>query len=386
MTEHQLLSDEQCKELLTELLGWYEPNARDLPWRNTRDPYAIWVSEIMLQQTQVATVIDYYHRFLKQFPTVGHLAAADIEAVLSMWAGLGYYRRAKQLYSAAQEIVTLWGGDFPDHLDEIKKLPGVGRYTAGAIFSFAYDRPAPIVEANTARLYSRLIGLEQPTASTGAQRTLWEFAEQLSRASEGKAAMSNQALIELGSQVCKPVSPSCLYCPISSRCRAFALGKTNAIPPPKEKKSATPLFHAMVVIQSGDFVLLRQAGADEWWTGLWEFVRLDLTALLTRQVANSNTDRSMTRRRELVQRLLQEQFRWDAENWQLGELKTFKHAVTRYSIRLDCFSIDLAERFDVSDCADGATWKWEPYDNLTLPLTAPSKRVFKALQDAREQR
>lgn len=379
VTKHKFPRPTQTKELLGELVSWYDQNGRDLPWRNTRDPYAIWISEIMLQQTQVATVIEYYRRFLKRFPTVGQLASADIEDVLSMWAGLGYYRRARQLHAAAQVIASDWGGNFPRQRDDIEALPGVGRYTAGAIYSFAYDAPAPIVEANTARLYSRLIGLEQPTASTPAQRVLWEFAEQLSEASSGSAATVNQALIELGSQICKPISPSCLHCPVSERCRAFELGKSDAIPPPKEKKSATPLFHAMVVVRARDQMLLRQSGADEWWTGLWEFVRIDLTALIPSKIATSNTANSKARRRDLVCQILQEQMGWDAESWPIEELATFKHAVTRYSIRLDCYLIDLPERLDSALLDQAATWKWEPLDDLALPLTAPSKRVNKAI-------
>ena len=161
---------------MRKLRAWYQRHQRDLPWRRTNDLYAIWISEIMLQQTQVATVIPYYERFLSQFPDVGSLAEAEQEQVLRAWEGLGYYRRARQLHAAAKEIVQRHDGQFPDDFEQVHDLPGIGRYTAGAILSFGTDRPYPIVEANTLRLYSRLLLLREDPRKAAGQRKLWKFA------------------------------------------------------------------------------------------------------------------------------------------------------------------------------------------------------------------
>src|SRR5437016_2075319 len=156
--------------------AWYRRHARPLPWRATRDPYRIWISEIMLQQTTVAAVVPYFERFLKRFPTLGSLAAAREQAVLRLWEGLGYYSRARNIHKAARVVANELDGVFPDDVEALQKLPGIGRYTAGAIASFAFDRPAPIVEANTLRLYSRLIGLRDDPRSAAGQKQLWDFA------------------------------------------------------------------------------------------------------------------------------------------------------------------------------------------------------------------
>ncbi|MGN6546833.1 MAG: A/G-specific adenine glycosylase, partial [Aureliella sp.] len=224
------------------LVRWYAEHQRDLPWRRTRDPYAIWISETMLQQTQVATVIDYYHRFLARFPTVEALAAADEQEVLGLWAGLGYYRRARQLHAASQQVVSQHRGNFPGDVPSLMQLAGVGRYTAGAIASIAFDKPAPILEANTERLYARLLCLREPTRSPASLALLWQFAEWslprgASRSPNSSARTINQAAMELGSLVCKPVNPRCCECPLAALCPTALHGLQSAIPVPKPKKS-----------------------------------------------------------------------------------------------------------------------------------------------------
>ncbi|MFM8396503.1 MAG: A/G-specific adenine glycosylase, partial [Pirellula sp.] len=186
---------------------WFSKHRRDLPWRNTKNAYRIWISECMLQQTQVATVIPYYDRFLKRFPDVGTLAAAELDEVYQLWAGLGYYRRARQLHSAAIRVVESGQAPFPTDRDAIAKLPGVGRYTANAIASFAYDQPFGIVEANTQRLYARLMLCKDPLSQTQAQAKLWDFAQRLAEAWPVSPGLLNQSLMEIGALICKPKDP-----------------------------------------------------------------------------------------------------------------------------------------------------------------------------------
>ena len=205
-----------------QLKRWYKNHARDLPWRRTREPYHVWISEIMLQQTQVATVIPYFERFLKAFPTIKKLAAADEEKVLRLWEGLGYYRRARQLHKAAKQIVEKHAGKFPSRLEDVDALPGIGRYTRGAILSIAFEQREPILEANTIRLNARLLALEEDTSSKASQNALWDFAEDILPTKD--IGLFNQALMELGGAICTPKSPRCLLCPVASICPTRAAG------------------------------------------------------------------------------------------------------------------------------------------------------------------
>ena len=194
------------------ILAWFRRNARDLPWRRTRDPYAIWVSEIMLQQTQVVTVIGYFERFLAAFPSIADLAAADEQQVLRLWEGLGYYRRARQLHAAARVIVAEHQGRFPRDPEQIRALPGIGRYTAGAIASIGWDAREPILEANTIRVFSRLLAYRGDPQKNAGQQRLWEFAAGVLPKKD--TGLFNQALMELGSEICTPRGPLCDQCPV----------------------------------------------------------------------------------------------------------------------------------------------------------------------------
>ena len=257
-----------------QLIRWYERNARDLPWRRTTDPYRVWISEIMLQQTTVVAVVPYFERFLDRFPTVRDLAAADENDVLRLWEGLGYYSRARNLRKAAQVIVHEYDGVFPSDVDTIQKLPGIGRYTAGAIASFAFDRRAPIVEANTLRLYCRLLGYAGDPRSKAGQDELWSFAEAiLPKTQPGRL---NQALMELGATVCSPKEPDCEHCPVHSHCRAFVEGTQAAIPQLATRPVITDVVEVSVAVRQGKKYLLRRRPPGERWAGLWDFVRFAL--------------------------------------------------------------------------------------------------------------
>ncbi len=210
------------------LLRWYRREKRDLPWRHTRDPYRIWISEAMLQQTRVETVIPYYHRFLERFPDVGALASAELDDVLERWQGLGYYSRARNLKRAAEQIVAECDGVLPGTADGLRALPGIGRYTAGAVASIAFDRCEAIVDGNVARVLARIHGLRDDVKSKDGQAWLWREAGRLV---QGRAPGDlNQALMELGATVCTPRAPRCGECPVRRTCTAFAEGDPEALP------------------------------------------------------------------------------------------------------------------------------------------------------------
>ncbi len=236
----------QIEALRAALLRWYEANKRDLSWRKTRDPYAIWVSEVMLQQTQVITVEAYYQRWMARFPSVTALANAPLEDVLSMWSGLGYYRRARSLHQAAQQVVAEHGGALPADVNALRALPGIGAYTAGAIASIAFGLPAPLVDGNVERILARWFCVEDDPKAGPQQRRFWALAEALlDRADPGAF---NQALMELGATVCTPKQPACLLCPVRAHCGALLSGEDVTQYPGKVKRAASKAIDAACVI------------------------------------------------------------------------------------------------------------------------------------------
>jgi A/G-specific adenine glycosylase len=262
------------------LLGWFYKNQRPLPWRAARgerpDPYRVLLSEAMLQQTQVATVIPYFHRFLQALPTLADLAAADEQTVLRLWQGLGYYSRARNLRRAAQAIVAEHGGVVPRDVPSLLALPGVGRYTAGAIASIAYDTPAPILDGNVARVLCRLDAITADPRERTTQQRLWSRAEEL--LPPRGIGDFNQALMELGATVCTPRNPQCLICPVREHCRAREQGIAERIPPPKQRPPS-PLLRRVVLVVADDATpprwLLEQRPARGRWAGLWQFPTVD---------------------------------------------------------------------------------------------------------------
>ena len=228
-----------AKEIRENLLLWFKKNARDLPWRKTRNPYAIWVSEVMLQQTRVDTVIPYYRRFIKTFPTVQRLARADLSEVLKVWEGLGYYSRARNLQKAARIISSQFHGRIPDTLDGLLSLPGIGRYTAGAILSIAFNQEAPILDGNVKRVLSRLFAVSGNPARGKAEALLWQLSASL--IPEGHASPFNQALMDLGATVCTPKVPQCSICPLARLCKAKTEEKSLRNTPPGRLKREFPI-------------------------------------------------------------------------------------------------------------------------------------------------
>jgi A/G-specific adenine glycosylase len=259
------------------LLAWYRRCKRDLPWRGTETTaYHILVSELMLQQTQVATVVPYYQRWLARFPDVATLAAADEAEVLKLWQGLGYYRRARFLHRAAKEIVARFGGQVPKSLEELLSLPGVGRYTAGAVRSIGHGLAAPIVDGNVMRVVCRLDGIRQDPVLPVVQARLWERAEQLAPRGGKDGVFSadvadfSSALMELGATVCRPSSPECETCPLGRWCNAKALGLTDSIPPAKKRKAPSAETRYVFAVAKGGKLLVRPCDDGGRWAGLFE--------------------------------------------------------------------------------------------------------------------
>jgi A/G-specific adenine glycosylase len=249
------------------LLAWYRRHRRDLPWRATRDPYRIWLSEVMLQQTQVASATPYYHAFLERFPTLASLAGARPEAVLAAWAGLGYYRRARHLHQAARLVQREDGGHVPETPERFGRLPGVGRYTTGAVLSIAFDRPLPVLDGNVARVLARLAALPAAVRDPRGARALWSLATTL--VPMRRAGDWNQALMELGATVCTPRAPRCPQCPVRAQCAGFALGRPEDFPPPAPRRTGVKVRRAVARIEwRGRLVVARRAGPLL--AGLWE--------------------------------------------------------------------------------------------------------------------
>lgn len=252
-----------------DLLNWYATHQRDLPWRRSRDPYRIWVSEVMLQQTRVDTVIPYYERWFAQFPTLEVLAEAPEGQVLKAWEGLGYYSRARNLHQAVQEVVAQYGAEVPDNVEAVSGLKGVGPYTAGAILSIAYNRPVPAVDGNVMRVFARLFLIEDDIAQPATRKGMESLAQAMIPA--GQAASFNQALMELGALICTPQSPKCLLCPVRAHCQGFAEGAVERLPVKAKAKPPRPVDMVAAVIWHEGRVMIVQRPSEGLLAGLWEF-------------------------------------------------------------------------------------------------------------------
>ncbi len=264
------------KAVRRALLAWYRRHRRDLPWRRTRDPYAIWISETMLQQTRVETVIPYYERFLTRFPDVQALADAEPDEVMRHWAGLGYYGRARNLHAAARAVADEHGGRLPDDVEDLRALRGVGRYTAGAVASIAFDRPAPIVDGNVARVLARLLEIRDDVRSAAVTARLWQEAERLVRGPH--PGDLNQALMELGATVCTPRAPRCGACPVATHCGARAAGDPEALPVARKKAPALRVRAVCALLLRRGRALAVRRPPEGLLGGLWELPGGELEA------------------------------------------------------------------------------------------------------------
>ena len=253
-------------EFADKLIGWYEENKRDLPWRDTKDPYRIWISEIILQQTRVAQGYDYFVRFMERFPDVFTLAEADEDEVMKHWQGLGYYSRARNLHAAARSMAS--SGGFPVTYEGVLALKGVGEYTAAAICSFAYDMPYAVVDGNVYRVLSRWLGIDTPIDSTSGKKEFAQAAQELM--DKRRPALYNQAIMDFGALQCTPASPDCLFCPLADSCLALSQGRVDTLPVKQHKTKVTHRFFNYIYVRTGGYTFIRKRTGNDIWKNLYE--------------------------------------------------------------------------------------------------------------------
>lgn len=359
------LASVDVARLRRAVLRWYDRNGRTLPWRGETDPYRVWISEIMLQQTTVATVRGYYERFLERFPDIASLAAADESDVLRLWQGLGYYRRARNLWQAARVIVEEHEGVFPSSAEAIQRLPGLGQYTAAAIASFAFGERAGILEANTIRLWTRVCGADGDPTRSPLKKELWDLAKNV--LPDRRAGDFNQALMDIGADLCRPREPLCLACPFRDYCEARRLGATDRFPQLPAKREAVDVAHVSVVIISGSKVLLSKRPPEGQWANLWEFPRVERTRDESIESAAARAAASHTRRKIRVSE----------------EGGTLRHGIMHYRVRLDWRWATLADKIDRDVEAEGPNSEWVDANRLhERPLSSPQRRIAKAVAAA----
>lgn len=351
-------------KLVAALLDWFSVNARDLPWRRTRDPYAIWVSEIMLQQTQVKTVIPFWERWMRELPTIEAAADVDSAKLHKLWEGLGYYTRVRNLQKAAQVIVAQHGGVFPNTFDDVLTLSGIGRYTAGAICSIAFNQPTPILDGNVIRVLTRVFGIAENPKEKATNTKLWQLAEELvihaSRITHHASPCShlNQSLMELGALICTPRQPQCLTCPIQKLCAAFKEGRTEALPNlGKRHETTARRFFAFAIQHHGKF-LVRQRPAGVVNAHLWEFPNVEV-GMKTGDPIEVFAELDFVRS--------------SAQLLDLKPLCTVKHAITRYRITLEAFVVSLENLPKISTAA----WK-TPAQMQALAFSSAHKKLASA--------
>ncbi|WP_246151870.1 A/G-specific adenine glycosylase [Rubripirellula reticaptiva] len=364
------------RSVRTGLLKWFAANARTLPWRSEPTPYRVWVSEIMLQQTQVATVLPYFDRFMQTFPNVATLAAADEQSLMQHWEGLGYYRRARSMHTAAAKIVADHDGEFPESFDDVLALPGIGRYTAGAILSISRDQRHPILEGNTVRVFSRWIALRSPATAKPANKLLWQVAEAMlpAKRSSETAGTFNQAAMELGALVCTPKSPKCNQCPVAKRCEANTLNLQTEIPGKVTQiKYQDRTEFAFVIAQTenqkrksdplGTKYLVRPIPPGSRWAGLWDFPR----------TIERSIESPIEAAGELTAAL--------GEPIVPGErLTTIKHAVTKYRIKLNVHTADWGPTSTAPPGPPPEPWRYVTLAEMAnLPMSVTGRKIAKLL-------
>jgi A/G-specific adenine glycosylase len=344
------------------LLAWYRQNKRELPWRATRDPYAVWVSEVMLQQTQVATVIPFYERWMQRFPTVSALAAAADHDVLHAWQGLGYYSRARRLRDGARHVVIHHGGKLPDSVEELRTLPGIGAYSAGAIASIAFGRPEPAVDGNVARVLCRLFALRGDPARPPLQRELWRIAREL--VPERQARDFNQALMELGATLCTPrAAPRCNECPLKGECEGHAVGVAAELPELRKREPPTQV-HAVagVMADNGRVLVVRLPESAPRWAGMWQFP--------TSEVGPEENAGSALRR------TMRDQVGLDVDVAEL--VAVVRHGVTRFRVTLDAYRCRVNRGRPRPRSVSTHAWK-RPSELGDLAMPSPQRRIAEHL-------
>jgi len=348
--------------LRTQLLAWYHKNSRPLPWRKSSNPYHIWVSEVMLQQTQVNTVIPYYRNFLRHFPDISRLARSDLQVVLKVWEGMGYYARARNLHQAAQIVVEDFNGAIPDTWEDFRKLPGVGDYIAAAVLSIVFNRPYPVVDGNVKRVLSRLLKINTPVTTAGSIKRFKTAAADL--LDQNHPGMFNQAMMELGALICKSRNPACDGCPLQKMCQAYRTD-TVAEYPKRLKRRSTPQYQIAVgVVFKNSRVLITRRKPEGLLGGLWEFPGGKIKA-------NETAENACVRE-------IKEEVNIDvAVDHHLTQVK---HAYSHFKITMDVFCCRyLSGRVKLKGPVDHRWIRLQQIDNFPVPK-ANHKFIPKLMQ------
>ena len=384
--------------LVSALLEWYRKNARDLPWRGTRDPYAVWVSEIMLQQTQVKTVLPYWNRWMAALPDIRALARAKPERLRKLWEGLGYYTRVRNLQRAAQTILSRHNGRFPEEFDAVLALPGIGRYTAGAVCSIAFDQAKPILDGNVIRVLTRLFGIEGNPRDKETNARLWQLAEELvlqaacePSAADGPACSHfNQSLMELGALVCVPRDPRCEICPVVKCCAARRQNRVEQLPNLVRQPPATQRRFAAFVLSRDNRFLVRQRPAGGVNARLWEFPNLEITEAdpeakgverrkgfrRSGSPANPGISSPQTVAAWLPEALSSKENASCGKDMAPTPMCVIKHSITRYRITLEVFRASGVVRDDLAG-------RWLTLGQMRrLAFTGAHKRILDQLPEA----
>jgi len=337
-------------QTVESLSRWFLKIQRNLPWRMTSDPYKIWISEVMLQQTQVTTVIPYYERFIRAFPDIKSLALAEEESVLQLWAGLGYYSRARNLHRGAQTLMKRFPFQFPQTRRELLEIPGIGPYTAGAILSIAFDLKEPLVDGNVERVLSRYFAFKHPIDSSHAKNFFWQKAQEWVLMSRSPRVF-NQALMELGSLICTKSHPKCSLCPIQDSCEALKQNLTNDLPKKTKKPKPKEIHQIKFIFEKSGKFWIKKNTEGEWWSGLWDFPSIELPAT--------------TSSPQQIAKLIEQ---YTPTSWK--ELPHQKHTVTHHRL----FVVPIHIKVTRAPSIEG---QWTPLHQIKeLPVSALVKRII----------
>ena len=334
------------------LVTWFEREKRDLPWRHTKDPYKIWVSEVMLQQTRVDTVIPYYTRFLEHFPTMEHLANAEEELLLKQWEGLGYYSRARNLQAGVREVVEQYGGVVPNTREDISKLKGVGPYTAGAVLSIAYGVPEHAVDGNVMRVLSRVLNIHDDIAVPKTKKVFEAAVDML--IDHNNASAFNQGLMELGALICTPTSPKCLLCPVRDYCTAFHEGEPEKLPVKTKKVKTKPLYYDVYVMRdAAGRIHVEQRAATGLLASMWQFAMLERAeGVFTPEALEQQYDVTIATKEQLM---------------------SFKHVFSHLVWHMDVYVVDVTEE----------RTQWLTVEQLKqYPMPVPMLKILAAYENS----
>jgi A/G-specific adenine glycosylase len=344
---------------LAALLPWFAANKRPLPWRRDYQPYHVWISEIMLQQTQMDRAVDYFLRWTGRLPDVAAVAAAREDEVLKLWEGLGYYSRARNLHAAARAMMERHDGQVPEAMDALLALPGVGRYTAAAVRSIAYGRDEPLVDANVARVFCRLFDLDAPVGEAATQRELWRLAGAM--LPPGRAREHNQALMELGALVCTPRGPRCAACPLAPACEARRLDIAPHRPVPGKKKDIVPLALATGVLVHQGRVFVQKRAPDDVWGGLWEF-------------PGGCVEPGETPAQAVIREYMEET---GFTVRVTAPLTVIRHGYTRFRVTLNCFALAMDGAPPEPVLTEAVDWRWTtPPELAALAFPAGHRKLL----------